>query len=219
MLWESLWLSLNVASLSASLVVVFALLCSYALRKMWPPLSLFFECFLLLPLVMPPVALGYLLLLLFGKNSALGKWLWALFEFQISFSFTGAVLAALVVSFPIGFKLIKTGLCGVDKCLHELTTSLGATRRHTFLKLYLPAMLPSIVASFVLCFSRSLGEFGATLVFAGNVPGETQTLSLLIWSALQTPDQETALYKLLAYSASMSLAALVTCEWLLAKKK
>jgi molybdate transport system permease protein len=169
--------------------------------------------FVHLPLVMPPVVTGYLLLLLFGHNGPLGRF-FAAFGIVFAFRWTGAALAAAVTAFPLMVRAMRLSLEAVDRRLEEAAGTLGAGRVFVFLLVTLPLTMPGIVAGMVLSFARSLGEFGATITFVSNIPGETQTIPLAIYSLTQTPGGDSAALRLTAVSVILSLLALIASEFL-----
>jgi molybdate transport system permease protein len=169
--------------------------------------------FVHLPLVMPPVVTGYLLLLLFGHNGPLGRF-FAAFGVVFAFRWTGAALAAAVMAFPLMVRAMRLSLEAVDRRLEEAAGTLGAGRIFAFLLITLPLTMPGIVAGMVLSFARSLGEFGATITFVSNIPGETQTIPLAIYSLTQTPGGDPAALRLTAVSVILSLLALIASEML-----
>ena len=134
--------------------------------------------FIHLPLVLPPVVVGYLLLVLFGKQGALGRWLWETFEVSIAFSWKGAAVAAGIMAFPLMVRSIRLSLELVDTGLEDAARTLGASPKWVFITITLPLILPGLLTGTILTFARSLGEFGATITFVSNIPGETQTLPL-----------------------------------------
>jgi molybdate transport system permease protein len=167
--------------------------------------------FVHLPLVMPPVVTGYLLLLLFGHNGPLGRF-FAEFGVVFAFRWTGAALAAAVTAFPLMVRAMRLSLEAVDRRLEEAAGTLGAQRLWIFLLVTLPLMMPGIVAGMVLSFARSLGEFGATITFVSNIPGETRTIPLAIYTLTQTPGGDSAALRLTAVSVVLSLLALIASE-------
>ncbi len=167
-----------------------------------------------LPLVLPPVTTGYLLLLVFGVNGFLGKFLFEQWGIKIAFSFWAAVLASMVVSFPLITRSIRLAVELVDKNYEEAARTLGASGLRVFFTITLPLALPGIISGFILGFARSLGEFGATITFAGNIQGETQTLPLAIFSKMQIPGQESSTFKLMLVSVVISLLAMVGAEYI-----
>jgi molybdate transport system permease protein len=166
-----------------------------------------------LPLVLPPVVTGYLLLLSFGTRGPIGS---VLAEFGIVFSFrwTGAALASAVMGFPLMVRAIRLSLEAVDTRLEAAASTLGANRTFVFLSVTLPLMLPGIIAGMILCFAKAMGEFGATITFVSNIPGETQTLPSAIYSFTQVPGGDPEALRLTAISVVISLAALMASELL-----
>jgi len=166
-----------------------------------------------LPLVMPPVVVGYALLVAFGRHGPLGRWLHDVFGWQFVFTFRGAVLAAAVMALPLMVRALRQAIDAVDRGLEAAARTLGANRAQAFVTVTLPLMAPGLLSGAVLGFAASLGEFGATITFVSNVPGETQTLPLAIYSALQQPDGDAAAARLAGLSALLALAALALSEW------
>jgi molybdate transport system permease protein len=169
-----------------------------------------------LPLVMPPVVTGYLLLLLFGHNGPLGRFFSGL-GVVFAFRWTGAALAAAVTAFPLMVRAMRLSLEAADRRLEEAAGTLGAGRIPTFAMITLPLMTPGIIAGMVLAFARSLGEFGATITFVSNIPGETRTIPLAIYTLTQVPGGDAAALRLTVVAVMLSLLALVASE-LLARK-
>lgn len=172
------------------------------------------EGFLHLPLVLPPITTGYLLLLIFGNRGFIGSFFYENFGIQIAFSFYAAVIAAIVVSFPLVTRSIRLSIELVDQKLEEAARTLGASNFRVFLTITLPLALPGVISGFILSFARSLGEFGATISFAGNIEGETQTLPLAIFSEMQIPGQEASTMRLVIVSVILSLLAMIAAEML-----
>ncbi|WP_159589065.1 molybdate ABC transporter permease subunit [Chelativorans xinjiangense] len=166
-----------------------------------------------LPLVLPPVATGYGLLLLFGTQGPLGRTMEAVFGLTFAFRWTGAALAAGVMAFPLLVRPIRLSLEAVDRGLEEAAATLGAPRVIVFLTVTLPLALPGLLAGAVLAFAKALGEFGATITFVSNIPGETQTLSLAIYSLLQSPTGDAAALRLIVVSILLALGAVLLSEW------
>ncbi len=177
------------------------------------------ESIIHLPLVMPPVTTGYLLLLLLGSKSWIGKWLFTVFGVKLAFSFQAAVIASVFVSFPLIVRSVRTAMEMVDTGLEEASRILGAGRIKTFFRITVPLALPGIVSGTILAFARSLGEFGATITFAGNIEGETQTLPLAIYAYMQVPGKEDATLRLVMVSIVISLIAMTLSEWFVKKMK
>lgn len=167
----------------------------------------------LLPLVLPPVVTGYGLLLLFGREGIIGHWLDQTFGFVFAFRWTGAALASAVMGFPLMVRAIQLSVEGLDRGLEDAASTLGANRFFVFLTVTLPLIAPGIIAGAILCFARSMGEFGATITFVSNIPGQTQTLPTLIYTLIQVPGGDAAAARLTLISISISLTALLVSEW------
>jgi molybdate transport system permease protein len=168
-----------------------------------------------LPLVMPPVVTGYLLLLLFGRKGPLGQLLEASLGIVLAFRWTGAALACAVMGFPLMVRSIRLSLDAVDRRLEDAAGTLGANAFWVFATITLPLIMPGIVAGMILSFARALGEFGATITFVSNIPGETQTLPTAIYMLLQVPGGDFAALRLTLVSIAISLAALLVSEALI----
>lgn len=177
------------------------------------------ESIIHLPLVMPPVTTGYLLLLLLGSKSFIGQWLYSAFGIKLAFTFQAAVIAAVFVSFPLMVRSVRTAMEMVDTGLEEASRILGAGKLKTFFRVTVPLALPGVVSGTILAFARSLGEFGATITFAGNIEGETQTLPLAIYAYMQVPGQENATLRLVIVSVIISFIAMALSEWFIKKMK
>jgi molybdate transport system permease protein len=210
---QALWLSLQVATAATLLALPIAMGLALALaRGHWRGKSLL-EALVNLPLVLPPVVIGYALLISFGRQGPLGRWLYDWFGITFVFSFRGAVLAAAVMALPLMVRAIRQALEAVDRGLEDAARTLGASRLDAFASVTLPLAAPGLLSGAVLGFAASLGEFGATITFVSNVPGQTQTLPLAIYSALQSADGETAALRLVACSVVLALAALALAQW------
>lgn len=170
------------------------------------------EGFLHLPLVLPPITTGYLLLLVFGSQGFIGSFFYEKLGIQIAFSFYAAVIAAVVVSFPLVTRSVRLSIELVDHNLEEAARTLGASNFKVFYTITLPLALPGVISGFILSFARSLGEFGATISFAGNIEGQTQTLPLAIFSEMQIPGQEASTMRLVIVSVVLSLLAMIAAE-------
>jgi len=208
---EAVLLSVRVAFWAMLWSLPFGLATALALARGRFPGKSLVDGFVHLPLVMPPVVTGYLLLLLFGHNGPLGR-LFATFGIVFAFRWTGAALAAAVTAFPLMVRAMRLSLEAVDRRLEEAAGTLGAGRVFSFLLVTLPLMMPGIVAGMVLSFARSLGEFGATITFVSNIPGETRTLPLAIYTLTQTPGGDPAALRLTAVAVVLSLLALISSE-------
>ncbi|HSZ65329.1 MAG TPA: molybdate ABC transporter permease subunit [Xanthobacteraceae bacterium] len=167
-----------------------------------------------LPLVLPPVVTGYLLLISFGRRAPVGAFLYDHFGIVFSFRWTGAALACGVMGFPLMVRPIRLALEAIDQKLEDAASTLGANRFFVFLTVTLPLALPGIIAGVVLCFARALGEFGATITFVSNIPGETQTISAAIYTLTQVPGGDAAAGRLVLISLALAFAALFASQWL-----
>jgi molybdate transport system permease protein len=165
-----------------------------------------------LPLILPPVVTGYLLLLTFGRQGWVGAALWDWFGFTFAFRWTGAALAAAVMAFPLMVRAVRLAIEAVDPRLEEAAGTLGASRLAVFTTVTLPLILPGIIAGAVLAFAKAMGEFGATITFVANIPGETQTLPTAIYSFLQVPGGDGAALRLVVISVAVAMVALVLSE-------
>ncbi len=212
--WDIVVLSLKVSlvAIAATLPLAFALAWVLARRRF--PGMVLVDALVHLPLVLPPVVTGYLLLLAFGPQGPIGSLFKRLFGIVFSFHWTGAALAAAVMALPLMVRAIRLSIDAVDTRLESAARTLGAGRWDVFRRITLPLAAPGVFAALVLGFARSIGEFGATITFASNIPGETRTLPLGIYTALQVPGAEAEVARLAVISIALSLAALVASEWL-----
>lgn len=211
---EALRLSLEVAALATGASLPFAIAIAYALARWRFPGQAAVNALVHMPLVLPPVVVGYFLLLLFGARGALGHWLDVVFGVRLVFTTKGAALAAAVMSFPLMVRAIRLALEAVDSGLEQAARTLGATPWDTFRSVTLPLMLPGILSGAVVAFAASLGEFGATITFAGNFVGRTQTAPLAIYVALQgNPDEAVAL-SVAMLAISVAVLVLLRGRWI-----
>jgi molybdate transport system permease protein len=210
--WTAIFLSLRVATVATVFAVPFAILAAYALARWKFPGKILLDSVLHLPLVMPPVVTGYLLLLTFGKQGAVGKLLDDLFGFTFSFRWTGAALACGVMGFPLMLRAIRLSFDSIDRRLENAAGTLGANPAWTFLLVTLPLALPGIIVGAILCFAKALGEFGATITFVSNIPGETQTIPSAIYTYTQVPGGEAQALRLTAVSIVIAMVALLASE-------
>ncbi|MDE2421730.1 MAG: molybdate ABC transporter permease subunit [Gammaproteobacteria bacterium] len=210
---RALWLSLKVAFWCTLLGALPAIGLAWVLarRNFWGKSLL--EAFVYLPMILPPVVLGYLLLVMFGRNGWIGQWLQPL-GIQLAFHWTGAVLASWLMSLPLFVQPIRLALQNVDVRLEQAAQTLGASPWRAFLTITIPLCMPAILMGAVLAFGRSLGEFGATITFVGNIDGETRTLPLAIYAAIQSPDGETLALRLVILSIIVALFTLGASQWL-----
>lgn len=211
---EAIRLSLEVATLATAASLPVAVAVAYALARGRFPGRALADAIVHMPLVLPPVVVGYFLLLLFGARGPIGRWLEATFGFQLIFTTRGAALAAAVMAFPLMVRAIRLALDAVDPALEAAARTLGASRSDVFRTVTLPLMLPGILSGAVIAFAASLGEFGATITFVSNVEGETRTLPLAIYTATQTPDGDAAAGRLVAIAFGLAIAMLLASEWL-----
>jgi molybdate transport system permease protein len=209
---EALRLSLKVAGVSvlASLPVGFVL--AWLLARCRFPGKTLLDAVVHLPLVLPPVVIGYLLLVMFGRRGPIGQWLEETFGIVFAFRWTGAALACALMGLPLLVRAIRQSLEAIDRRLESAAATLGASRAWVLASVTIPLALPGIVTGMLLSFARSLGEFGATITFVSNIPGETQTLPLAIYTYTQVPGGDPQALRLCAISVVLSLAALLVSE-------
>lgn len=167
-----------------------------------------------LPLVLPPVVIGYLLLVGMGRQGIVGRWLYDWFGVSFSFSWQGAALAVSVVAFPLMVRSIRLSLESVDNKLEQAARTLGASPLRVFMTITLPLTIPGILTGIILAFARALGEFGATITFVSNIPGETQTIPLAMYSFIETPGAESQAARLCVIAIAIALSSLLASEWL-----
>jgi molybdate transport system permease protein len=209
---EALNLSLRVAVLASLACLPPAVGIAWLLSRTRMPGKALLNVLVHAPLVLPPVVVGYLLLLLFGVRGPIGSWLNEMFGLRLVFTTAGAVLAAAVMAFPLMVRAIRLSLEAVDQGLEFAARSLGASRADAFVTITVPLMLPGILAGCIMAFAASLGEFGATITFASNVEGQTRTLPLAIYTATQVPDGDASALRLVAIAIALSLLALGLSE-------
>jgi molybdate transport system permease protein len=201
-----------VASRSVAVSLPFGVLVAWLLVRGRLRARILFDALVHLPLVLPPVVVGYLLLVMFGRRGPLGGWLYDTFGLQLVFTGTGAALATAVMTFPLMVRAMRLSLEGIDPGLEEAARTLGAGAWDRFLTITLPLMAPGILAGAVTAFAGGLGEFGAVITFVSNIPGETRTLPLALYTALETPGGEALAARLAALSFSLGLAGLIASE-------
>ncbi len=211
---QALQLSLSVSLRSVVFSLPVAIAVAWLLTRRRFAGRLLLDALVHLPLVLPPVVIGYLLLLLFGARGPLGRWLADSFDVRLVFTSTGAALATAVMSFPLMVRSIRIALENVDRGLEDAARTLGAGAWDRFMTITLPLMLPGVLAGAITAFAAGLGEFGAVITFVGNVPGETRTLPLALYSALQTPDGDALAARLAGMSFVLGLTGLLLSEWL-----
>ena len=189
-----------------------AVLAAWVLTRVRFPGRTLLDAFVHLPLVLPPVAVGYVLLLVFGMNGVVGGWLYRTFGVTLAFTKGGAALATAVMTFPLMVRAIRISLEGVDRGLEAAARTLGAGALDRFATITLPLMLPGVLAGVVTAFSAALGEFGAVITFVSNIPGETRTLPLALYTAIQSPNGEAMALRLAGLSFVLGLGGLVLSE-------
>jgi molybdate transport system permease protein len=212
--WVAIRLSLKVALVATVVALPFGIAVAWLLarRNFWGKALL--DGLVHMPLVLPPVVTGYLLLISFGRRGPIGAFLADHFGIVFSFRWTGAALSCGVMGFPLLVRPIRLGIEAIDRKLEDAAATLGADRLWIFLTVTLPLAMPGLVAGMVLCFAKALGEFGATITFVSNIPGETQTISAAIYTLTQVPGADAAAGRLVLVAIAISLAALVAAEWL-----
>ncbi|MEO5595548.1 MAG: molybdate ABC transporter permease subunit [Lysobacteraceae bacterium] len=211
---DAIALSLRVAALAVLVSLPIAIAVAWLLARVRFRGKLLVEALIYLPLVLPPVLTGYALLILLGRNGVIGHALEQWFGITLAFRWTGAVIAAAVMGFPLLVRAVRLSIDAIPQELHDTAASLGASRWQQFRRVLLPLALPGIAAGATLAFAKALGEFGATITFVSNIPGETQTISLAIQSLIQLPGGEPGIWRLAAVSILISLLALAASEWM-----
>lgn len=209
---EALLLSLRISGVAVACALPFAIIVATALAIGRFPGRFILDAIVHLPLILPPVVMGYLLLIGFGTRAPLGAWLYETFDIRFVFSWTGAALASAIVSFPFQVRAIRLSLENVNHGLYQAAETLGAGPIDRFFSLTLPLAIPGIIAGAITAFAASLGEFGAIITFVSNVPGETRTLPLAIYTAIQTPGGELAAARLAALSIGLAFVGLMLSE-------
>jgi molybdate transport system permease protein len=211
--WRAVALSLRVSFWATLLSLPLGIFVAYALARwqFWGKQAL--NGLVHLPLILPPVVTGYLLLLTFGRKGYVGQFLHEWFGIVLAFRWTGAVLAAAVMAFPLMVRAIRLAIEAVDPKLEEAASTLGAPRLWVFATVTLPLILPGIVAGAILAFAKAMGEFGATITFVSNIPGQTQTLPSAIYAFLQVPGGDGQAFRLVVVAIVVAMAALLLAEW------
>ncbi len=212
--WQALLLSLRVSFFATLLSLPLGILVAYALARWQFRGKQLLNVLVHLPLILPPVVTGYLLLLGFGRQGAIGGWLYDSFGIMLAFRWTGAVLAAAIMAFPLMVRALRLAIEAVDPKLEQAAATLGASRIRVFSSVTLPLILPGLIAGAVLAFAKAMGEFGATITFVSNIPGQTQTLPSAIYAFLQVPGGEAPALRLVVVSIAVAMGALLASEWL-----
>ncbi|MEZ5675490.1 molybdate transport system permease protein [Thalassovita litoralis] len=210
--WAAVALSLRVALWATVGSLPLAILVALALARGTFPGKQLLNGLVHLPLILPPVVTGYLLLITFGKRAPVGAFLYDTFGLVLAFRWTGAALAAAIMAFPLMVRAIRLAIEAVDPKLEQAAATLGASRLMVFATVTLPLVLPGIIAGAILAFAKAMGEFGATITFVSNIPGQTQTLPSAIYAFLQVPGGEASALKLVGVSVALAMGALLASE-------
>ena len=212
--WQAVRLSLLVAAVATAATLPPGVLLGWVLARRGFRGKWLVETLVTLPLVLPPVVVGYGLLVTFGARGPVGGWLENTLGVRVVFTWVGAALAAGVVSFPLVVRSARVAFAGVDPLLEQAARNLGATRVETFRRVTLPLAFRGVIAGGVLAFARALGEFGATIMIAGNIPGRTRTIPLFVYTMLQSPGGGARATRIVVISVLLAAAALLVSEWL-----
>src|SRR6202045_1336164 len=211
--WTAVRLSLQIALTATAFSLPIGLLAAYALARWRFPGKVLLDGLIHLPLVLPPVVTGYILLMLLGRRGVLGAFLAENLGIVFSFRWTGAALSCGVMGFPLMVRPIRLSIEAIDRRLEDAAGTLGANGPWTFVLVTLPLALPGVLVGAILCFAKALGEFGATITFVSNIPGETQTISAAIYTYTQVPGGDAPALRLVVVAVAISLVALVVSEW------
>lgn len=211
--WSAVALSLKVSFWATALSLPLGVWVAYVLARKDFPGKQIVNGLVHLPLILPPVVTGYLLLLTFGRRGPAGQFFEQVFGLVFAFRWTGAALAASVMAFPLMVRAIRLAIEAVDPKLEQAAATLGASRLWVFVTITLPLILPGVIAGAILAFAKAMGEFGATITFVSNIPGQTQTLPSAIYSFLQVPDGDAQALRLVMIAIGIAFAALFLSEW------
>jgi molybdate transport system permease protein len=211
--WRAVALSLRVSFWATLVSLPLGIFVAYALARWRFPGRQVLNGLVHLPLILPPVVTGYLLLVTFGRRGAVGQVLDQWFDIVLAFRWTGAALAAGIMAFPLMVRAIRLAIEAVDPRLEQAASTLGASRPWVFATVTLPLILPGIIAGVILAFAKAMGEFGATITFVSNIPGQTQTLPSAIYAVLQVPGGEDSAARLVWVAIAIAMAALLLSEW------
>ncbi|MBD2784245.1 molybdate ABC transporter permease subunit [Xenorhabdus sp. DI] len=212
--WQAILLSLKISGIAVLFSLPFGILMAWILARCQFFGKSLLDSIIHLPLVLPPVVVGYLLLISMGSRGVIGEFLYDWLGISFTFNWTGAALASAVVAFPLMVRAIRLSLEGIDQRLEQAARTLGAGSLKVFFTITLPLSLPGIIVGAVLAFARSLGEFGATITFVSNIPGETRTIPLAMYTLLEMPGAETAAARLCVIAIALALISLMLSEWL-----
>ncbi len=210
--WQAVALSLKVSFWATLVSLPVGLLTAYALARWRFPGRQLLNALVHLPLILPPVVTGYVLLLGFGRQGPIGQWLYDSFGITLAFNWTGAALAAAIMAFPLMVRAMRLAIEAVDPKLEQAASTLGAGHAWIFLTITLPLILPGVIAGTILAFAKAIGEFGATITFVSNIPGRTQTIPSAIHAFLQVPGGESMAARLAIVSVIIAMAALLVSE-------
>jgi molybdate transport system permease protein len=213
-MFDAIWISLKVATVSMLVILVPGIILGWLLARRRFAGQSVLHSLLYLPMVIPPVVTGYLTLLVFGRQGWIGQWLDRFCGVSLAFDWTGAVLVSSIVGLPLLVRSVKLSMEMVDRRFNDASAVLGAGPVRTFCSITLPLAGPGIFAGLILAFARSLGEFGATVIFAGNIPGKTQTIALAVYSMIQTPGNDSAAIQLAAISVILAILAVIASDYL-----
>lgn len=217
--WEALGLSLKVSLWATFASLPLGLATAWLLARTRFPGHALVNAVVHLPLVLPPVVVGWALLVVMGRNGVVGGWLYDVFGITFAFTWKGAAVAAAVMAFPLMVRAMRLSLETVDRGLEDAARTLGASRARTFITITLPLMLPGVVTGAVLAFARALGEFGATITFVSNIPGQTRTLPLALYTFTQQPGGDLGAARLAMISIAVAVTALIVSEMLARRVK
>ena len=209
---DAFYLTIRVAFFSIVICLPTGITTAFILSRYSFPGKWLLDAVVHLPLVMPPVVVGYILLILLGKRGVIGEWLFQSFDITIAFYWKGAAIASAVMAFPLMVRAVRLSLDSIDRGLEAAAKTMGANKLRIFLTITLPLSLPGILAGTILAFARSLGEFGATITFVSNIPGETQTLPLALYNFTQIPGDQTPAIRLLIISLVIAFGALIASD-------
>ncbi|MBC7951068.1 MAG: molybdate ABC transporter permease subunit [Rhodospirillaceae bacterium] len=211
---EALYLSLLVSGWAVLCSLPFGIGCAWLLARCDFPGKALVDGIIHLPLVLPPVVVGYFLLVMLGRRGPIGGWLWDWFGVTLAFTWKGAAIASAVIAFPLMVRAIRLSLEGVDRGLEQAARTLGCGPVRTFFTVTLPLVAPGLLTGVILAFARSLSEFGATITFVSNIPGETRTLPIALYALTQVPGSDAAALRLCVISVVVAFAALLASEFL-----
>ncbi len=211
--WTAITLTLQIAVVATLVATPIGIGVAWLLARKRFPGKMLLEAFVHLPLVLPPVVTGYLLLLSFGRRGPIGEFLADTFGIVLSFRWTGAALACGIMAFPLLVRPIRLSFETIDMRLEQAAKTLGASPLRAFVTITLPLALPGIIAGMVLCFAKAIGEFGATITFVSNIPGETQTIASAVYALIQTPTGDREAMQLIIVSIILAFGAMLVSEW------